>query len=157
MNEMRIKIRKHEAACALRTYLLEKEAEWWDRSGHAELFNDLYSGSIIDMTGEDVKQIMEEISRLAWQQETASASKLRRIKAQAGDGYRQAQEAQDQLDQAQEIASDAIKMILAWQVDWFALAIDPEYKPAYNSTTRSLVDRFETLFKKSIHGDERQS
>ena len=71
MDEQQIRERKEKAANELRTYLLEKEAEYWKGIGHVELFNDLCPDkSIIDMTDGDVERITEEISRMAWRQVT---------------------------------------------------------------------------------------
>ena len=83
MNKLQIEARKQEAAEALRTHLLEAQTIWL-----CTHLGDLGAISI-----EEHEKLGEEISRLAWQQETVSASKLRRIKAQAGDGYQQAQDA----------------------------------------------------------------
>ena len=126
MNEQLQKARKQEAAEALRTHLLEAEAGWWDRPGHVELFNDICSKSFIAMTDEDVENITEEISKMAWQQDISDEAlgaelndlaecleggypniyvdtlrnlifrigvKLNLAKAQATDGYNQAQQA----------------------------------------------------------------
>ena len=132
MNEMQQKVRKQEAAEALRTHLLEAEAVWWDRPGHVELFNDICSKSFIAMTDEDVENITEEISKMAWQQDISDEAlgaelndlaecleggypnthvdtlrnlifrigvKLNLAKAQATDGYNQAQQAFKLLEQ----------------------------------------------------------
>jgi len=126
MNEQLQKARKQEAAEALRTHLLEAEAEWWDRPGHVELFNDLCSKSVMIMTDGDIESITEEISTMAWQQDISDEAlgaelndlaecleggypniyvdtlrnlifrigvKLNLAKAQATDGYNQAQQA----------------------------------------------------------------
>ena len=92
MNEQQQKERKQEAAEALRDYLLEKEAEWWCRTGHIELFNDLCSKSFIAMTDGDIESITEEISEMAWEDPYAKAQ-LSLAQSQAIDGYNQAQQA----------------------------------------------------------------
>ena len=101
MNEQLQEKRKQEAVDALRTYLLEKEAEWWDRPGHIELFNDLHSRSVMILTDGDIEEITEEISKMAWQDPNMQA-RLTLAKSQAADGYNQAQTAFKLLAQVYE-------------------------------------------------------
>ena len=88
MNEQLQKARKQEAAEALRTHLLEAEAEWL-----YEHLGDLGAVSI----GEHA-ELGEEISEMAWEDPYAKAQ-LSLARSQATDGYNQAQQAFKLLEQ----------------------------------------------------------
>ena len=115
MNEMQIEVKKQEMADALRSYLIEQEATWFEDRLHA-----IEECIPVKEDGQpnypsDIETMTEEISIIAWLDPNLQAS-LTIAKVQAGDGYRQAGEAFKLLENVYDFLSRMDKVVhkAAW-------------------------------------------
>ncbi len=59
---------------------------------------------------------------------------------------------QVEIDAWKELVKAEMDLICAWQIDWFELANDPDYKPVYNKKTIELRKRLDALLTATPEG-----